>query len=77
MTYAEALKVEVPFGKYKGQPIGNLINSEDEDESSYIDWLLGLDDIKSKRVVDALQAIREHRANPALGESTDTADSDW
>ncbi len=42
---AKASAVRVPFGKYVGKTLGDLVKIGDEG-LRYIDWLIGLDDIR-------------------------------
>lgn len=57
MTRDQALKAVIPFGTHKGKTLGDLVNAESDELRSYLDWLKGLPDIKSKYFRDALDSL--------------------
>jgi hypothetical protein len=57
MTVQSALAVIIPFGKFRGDPLEDLI--EDDDGLSYLWWLANEADIQSPRFAEAVEVIHD------------------
>ncbi len=62
MTWGEAARFKMPWGKYKGQPLDGIATTDEGLE--YPDWLRGVraEEGKSDKVDDALQAYLDDPA---------------
>lgn len=55
MTVQKALEVEVPFGKFRGEPLSEL--TLDNEGLSYLFWLYNEADIQSPRFAEAVEVV--------------------
>lgn len=62
-TYQGALDVEIPFGKYRGCTVGDLL--EDDEGLSYLWWLANQAEITSNRFHDAVAVVYDMHSDEA------------
>ena len=63
MTYGEAARFRMPWGKYKGQPIDGVASTDEGLE--YLDWLRGVREEEGKsETID--RALATYLDDPAI-----------